>query len=138
MKNFDEERRGRLEADRSFILGGETFTYKASVAPETVLRWSQLTGGEIPDLTEVEAIAIYDETVLVFLEEGQNEKWAKVRDPEHEFPLSIGDLRKLIRHLFEVTSDRPTGRPSGSSTGSGTAETETPSTDASSSQEAGG
>lgn len=153
MKDFDAERRARLERDRSFQLGGETFTMRPSVAPEATLRWSQMAMGEIgverelPVLDgkgeatgnirtrkivpEAEALDIFDETVLAFLEPGQEEKWATVRGADVELPLTIDDLRELIEWLFEAQTGRPTGPSSDSTPGSGDATSTTTSTVAS-------
>lgn len=131
MKNFDEARAEREVRDRSFQIGGESFTYRPAVAPEGILRWSQMTGGEMPDLTEVEAIEIFDETVNAFLEPGQAEKWSRVRDPQAKHPLNLSDLRDLVSWLFEEQAGRPTTQPSDSSGGSEKSETGTSSTDAS-------
>ena len=40
MRDFDVERQKRVDQDRSFRIGGETFQYRAAVAPETILSWS--------------------------------------------------------------------------------------------------
>lgn len=125
MRNFDEAREERLKRDRSFQIGGETFSYRAAVAPESILRWSQMTGGEIDPLPEETAIEIFDETVLAFLEPGQDDKWKKVRDPNAKIPLNVGDLKDLVLWLFEEQSGRPTSPPSDSSGGSGSGETGT-------------
>lgn len=130
MKNFDEARAERERRDRSFQIGGEEFTYRPAVAPETILRWSQMTGGEMPDLTEEQALDIFDETVLAFLEPDQSEKWARIRNPKAAHPLNVADLRALVSWLFEEQAGRPTGKPSDSSGGPAKEKTGTPSTDA--------
>lgn len=43
MKDFDEARKAREEADRSFRIGGENFVYRAAVAPESLLAWSEFS-----------------------------------------------------------------------------------------------
>ena len=131
MKDFDEARAERQARDRSFRIGGKEFTYRPAVAPEAILRWSQMTGGEVPELTEEQAIEIFDETVLAFLEVGQDGNWRAVRDPNAENPLNISDLRELVSWLFEEQTGRPTGQPSDSSPGSGSGGTGTPSTEGS-------
>lgn len=145
-------RNGRVDRDRTFVVGGQTFTYRPSVAPESIKRWSQMSGGEFTlkdddgrpildaegqpqsTLTEDEALSIFDSTVLAFLEEGQEDKWKTVRDPNAAIPLNLTDLQALIRWLFEEQSGRPTTPPSGSTNGSGNGGTGTSSTVASSSQ----
>jgi hypothetical protein len=139
--------------DRTFVIGGESFVYRSSVAPESFKKWSMMIGGEyvvkdergrpmldadkqpISTLTENEALAIYDDTVLAFLEPGQEEKWAKVRSADAANPLNLGDIKALMSWLFEVQSSRPIGRSNGSSPGSETTEPGTSSTAASSSPE---
>lgn len=158
MKDFDTSRNTRLSRERSFKIGGEVFTYRPSVAPESILGWSRMTGGEfnlkdeqgkpvlgpqvpmrdakgelmfnklgellyrpgdpISTLSEQDAIRVYDQTILAFMEPGQDEKWQKVRNADAENPLSVQDLSDLIQWLFEEVSGRPTEQPSGSSNGS--------------------
>lgn len=136
MKNFDTDRVKRQERDRSFVIGGKTFTHRASVAPEAILDWSKMVGGEylvkddngvpildkddntISTLSETESLEIYDKTVIAFLEPGQEEKWAEIRNPNAELPLSVDDLVDVVRHLFKETAGRPTGQPSDSTDGS--------------------
>lgn len=114
MKNFDEARAERAERDRSFAIGGETFTYRASVAPEALLAWNEAAGGEV-EVGEREWLKLFDETISAFLEPGQDEKWAEVRAPERDDPISIEDMTELVRWLFSETTHRPTGQSSGSS-----------------------
>lgn len=131
MKDFDEARRERETLDRSFQIGGTQFERRIAVAPERVLRWNKAGAGEL-ELDEQGWLDLYDETVLALLEPGQEEKWAAVRTPDLEHPLTGTDLTALIRWLFESMAGRPTGPSSGSSPGANG--TETTSTDASSSK----
>lgn len=41
MKNFDTARKEREDADRSFLIGGKEFRFRAAVAPESILKWTQ-------------------------------------------------------------------------------------------------
>lgn len=41
MKDFDVDRQKREVADRSFKIGGKEFVYRAAVAPEAILAWSE-------------------------------------------------------------------------------------------------
>lgn len=135
MRNFDEARQERLAQERSFTIGGQTFEYRASVAPEAYLEWSKMVGGEYgDDLTEEKSIEIFDSTIVAFLKPGQDEKWKAVRSPDAEIPLTLGDMKDVVRFLFEENSGRPTGASSASSGGSGTQATPTTSTERSSSQ----
>lgn len=116
MRNFDEERQARLEQDRSFQINGETFTRRPGVAPEKVLPWVQMITGET-DPTEADAITILDDTVLAYLEPGQEERWRVARDPESDNPVTIPDLRRLLEWLTQEDAGRPTGQSSASAGG---------------------
>lgn len=146
-------RADRLDRDRTFTIGGETFTHRAAVAPESVLEWSKLINREfrveevlrdslgnpllddqkkpvlhiVSDISEDEALAIFDRTVLAFLEPGQEDLWRAVRSPEVENPVNLADLTALIEWLFEEATGRPTSPPPVSTSGSasgGTTSTE--------------
>lgn len=117
MHDFDIARGLRLSQDRSFKIGGETFTYRPAVAPEAIVRYSDM-GAETPEL---EAIEIIDETVIALLDEGQAEKWHGVRNTNAENPLSADDIITLIRWILEAQTARPTGPSPDSSSGSGPA-----------------
>jgi hypothetical protein len=125
VKDFDEARRERESYDRSFVIGGTQFTRRIAVAPERVLNWNKAGAGEL-ELDEQGWLDLYDETVLALLEPGQEDKWAAVRSPDLEHPLTGTDLTNLIRWLFTEMAGRPTGRSSDSSPGpNGTATTST-------------
>lgn len=115
MHNFDVERETRLQGDRTFQIGGQTFTYRPSVAPEKLIRWAEMS----VDTPEMEAIEIIDETVVAFLEDGQAEKWKAVRNPDLPNPLNANDISGLVKWLMEEQTGRPTSPSSASTTGSG-------------------
>lgn len=131
MEDFDTPRievwRERHARDRSFKIGGEEFTYLVAVPPEALLPWLTLT----QDVPEDAALKAIDQTVLNFLEPGQEEKWANVRSPEVEPPITQADLLALCKWLMGQQAARPTGTSSGSTSGSRTAESGTTSTGAS-------
>lgn len=120
IKDFDELRAERDKRDRTFRIGGEDFLHKATVAPEVILAWNEAISGEKPEMTERQWLDLYDETTLTLLEDGQEEKWARVRDPRAEKPLALGDLRALLTWLISQTTRLPTGEESASSSGSAT------------------
>jgi len=125
MKDFDEARKARLERDRSFIIGGETLTYRPAVAPEALLHYNSALTGDAT-LSEQDWIDLYDEAIIALLEEGQANKWKKVRNPNVENPLNASDINELLQWLLEEQSGRPTGQPSDSSSstdGNGTQST---------------
>lgn len=131
MKDFDAERRERhaeREArmgDRVFILGGEEFTYRATVS-YTVLEYiansGQLDGGDL--------IANLERGCVDLLEDGQEARFLKVLRSTED-PLSFSDLNDLCTWLTEAQVGRPTLAPSPSTDGDAT--TSTSSTDDSSS-----
>lgn len=126
-KNFDVDRNERLQRERSFVLGGETFTYRPSVSPEALLAWDQRH-----DKVGQDFLDVVDETVLAFLEDGQKAKWEHVRRPadaSNPNPVNINDIVEVIAYLFEEQVGRPTEQPSASTNGA--VRTETPSTAAS-------
>jgi hypothetical protein len=43
VKDFDKDRVDRTQRDRTFKIGGETFTYRSSVAPEAIQGWTTFT-----------------------------------------------------------------------------------------------
>lgn len=119
MRNFDEEaRKERLEADRSFIIGGQEFYYRASVAPEVLLDWNDIVTGKVDSSDTRVWVEMYDRTTLAMLAPGQEEKWAAVRSADVENPLNISDVREVFYFLLEKATGRPTGEPQGSSDGS--------------------
>lgn len=133
MKDFDVKRNERANKDRTFKLNGIEFEYRPAVAPESLLEWSQMIGGEyverdsngtivqaadgqpISSLSEQQALTIYNNTILAFLAPGQEDKWRAARDPNSANPVNLTDLTDLITWLFEETSGRPTGPSSNSS-----------------------
>lgn len=133
-RDIEERRKARAARDRSFELGGETFTYRPSVPMEAMAEYYDMASGQ-NIVSNADAINIIDSTVLAFLEPGQEEKWTKVRqDPENA--LSVWDCHELIEGLLETATGRPTLPPSVSTVGqkkSGTTSTEdSPSTEATS------
>lgn len=131
MKNFDEVRRERIDRDREFIIGGETFAYRAGVRPEVIVPWYQLQSGESlrgeNALTQEEQLKVMDDTVIAFLEDGYEEKWRAVR-ARTETPVTLKDMDSLIEWLIEEGTGRPTEQLSDSGSGSGSQETTTTST----------
>lgn len=117
MHDFDEARRARDERDRderTFKAGGVEFVHRLAVPPETTLRWTQAITEEIT-LTEAEWLGVLDETIVAILEPGQKEAWDRVRSADVEHPLTIADLREILRWLLSRVTGRPTGEESGSS-----------------------
>jgi hypothetical protein len=134
VKDFDTERKVRhaeREAemgDRSFVLGGETFTYRAIVSYtvlEKIAASSEKDGAEL--------IRNLEDAVLDLLEDGQEERFLAVLRSTTD-PLNFSDLNELCTWLTEAQVNRPTLAPLPSTAGDAT--TSTSSTDDSSSQPA--
>lgn len=123
MKDFDAARKQRETTERSFTIGGQEFTYRAAVAPEALIDWNEAATGA-KKLTEREWLELFDATIVLILDEGQEETWKTVRNPRAEHPLNLEDIREVLAWLIEQATGRPTGEPSGSSSGSSTTETE--------------
>lgn len=132
MKNFDEQRRKRLEQDRGFTIGGETFIRRPSVRPEAVSPWEAVASN--PAMSNTDILAAIDETIINLIEPGEkgeaHKRWHKLREREED-ALNLGDMIDVITWLVEEQAQRPTQPSSDSSSEPGT--TETPSTDGSSS-----
>ena len=111
MKDFDTERRERHEkrerelGDRTFVLSGETFTWKAN-ASYTVLE--QVASTEDEDGTDL--IHAMEQAIVAMLEDGQEERFLEVvrnKDDTYTFE----DLNALARWLVEEQVKRPTLAP---------------------------
>lgn len=111
MRDFDVARTERLQRERTFKIGGETFNYRAAVLPEDLLAWDQRH-----DKIGQEFLDVVDETVLAFLEPGQAAKWTAIRQ-QRENPVNIQDIVDVIAWLFEEQVGRPTGPSSASTNG---------------------
>lgn len=130
MKNFDEQRALRAQADRGFVIGGEEFLRRTSVRPEATEPWENVT----IDSTQKETLAAIDETVCNLIEPGEkseaHKRWMKLRLREDD-AVSLGDMLELIQWLVAEQTQRPTEPPSNFS--DEPEETGTPSTGGSSS-----
>lgn len=118
------ERALRVESDRTFKLGGRTFTRKAGVKPEAMTEYEDMP----LDVTAAEAVAVMDRTLLHFLVPGDHAKYREMRDEEAENEVTVDDLADLVRWLIAESTGRPTKQPSPSSDGAGQTREPTPST----------
>lgn len=126
-ENFDIERQTRIDADRDFIIGGETLRYRASVPPELMIEWSKVE----PSTTDEANIPLLDELMQQFVTEDSWPKWQRIRAVTDDYALNLDDITKVLTWLVERQTGRPTEPSSDSPDGSPTTETGTPSTDAS-------
>jgi hypothetical protein len=129
VKDFDAEfaqahaERESEMAERSFKLGGKTFTYAANPS---------YTGlGQITSEGEGDVIGRLEEGLLRLMDDGQEEEFlAVLRDKKSK--VTLNDLNTLIAWVIEQQTGRPTQAPSLSTPGGAT--TSTPSTAGSSSK----
>ncbi len=132
-KNFDTARRAREQEtrdERALVLGGETFYAKATVRPEVLARWNDIT----EDMPMDDILSITDETIIALLENVDDTptRYRAVRQNEED-PIGFQDLLELAKWLVEVQTGRPIESPSDSSGSPGTTKNGTGSTDDSSS-----
>lgn len=113
MKDFDVIRAERVNADRSFRIGGITFTYKPSVSADLLADYFDATFSV--EGTNADVVAKADALVLGWLEPGQEDAWRAVRSASAESPLSMRDIQEIITHMTEILAGRPTESASDSS-----------------------
>jgi len=133
-RDFDEEREERNSKPATFKIGGETFSYKRGLRPETfdryISQWAALTPGS----KDSEAIPACDLTIQNFLaDEETAERWRALRLREED-AITVHDMIRVVQFLVREQTERPTEAPSGS--GNGGARTGSESTESSSSDQA--
>lgn len=130
MKDFDEARAERMQRDRSFKIGGETFTRRLAVRPEAMEEFARMRRDE----AELAGFEIFDRTFYAFVEPEGHERWKQLREREDD-PLNYADIMEVCGWLVAEETGRPTRALSLSTPGP--ERSETTSTDDSSSLEAG-
>jgi len=126
-KNFDEEVRAeRFARDRTFVIGGETFEYRADFTPE---QFSELVAEYVAmdssKSTAAEATRIVDDTIKGFLAgDDERERWVALRAREggnaaeaSELAVIAYDMRQVLLFLIQEQTGRPTEAPSPSGNG---------------------
>jgi hypothetical protein len=109
MKDFDKERaerhaeREKALGDRSFVFGGETFTYAANVSYD-VLR--NLTS-EVPLAGQAYIDAIEQNVVALIEDEGDAHKRFLKLCKRRKDPITFDDLQNLCTGLVEEAFKRP-------------------------------
>lgn len=133
-KDFDKERAERHEerlrrmGDRTFVLSGQTFTYRAN-ASYTVLEAISATD----ELEGFQLIRALEDAIVTILEDGEEERFlAVVRDREDSYTFT--DLNDIATWLVEEQVRRPTLAPYSSTDGGASESTSTPSKESSSSE----
>lgn len=113
MKDFDQNRALRKARDRTFRIGGETFTMKASVRPEVLVEYEGMQKSD----SNKDALRVLDEAICAFIEEEDGpDRYRAVRSRDDD-PVDIVDIQDLVKWLVEEHTSRPTSRPSASSDG---------------------
>jgi hypothetical protein len=109
VKNFDERRKQRAEADRLFQIGGETFVMRAGVRPEALTPYENLT----PEAGASEALAVIDDLIVEFIEDNDDahSRYRNLRERSDD-PITMQDLQELTKWLVEQQTGRPTVPPS--------------------------
>lgn len=128
-KNFDEEVRAeRLARDKTFVIGGETFTYMADFTPEQFTELVSEYAAMTPETTPArEATRIVDDAISGFLAtDDDRERWTMLRVREssgseveaaEELAVTAYDMRQVLLFLIEGQTGRPTEAPSQSGNG---------------------
>ena len=113
MIDLDLERAENAARDRRFKVCGEVFAIRASIRPEAVASYYELTV-ETPVL---EALPLLDATVKAMIEDGDGEagrRWDELRARDED-ALSLADLWRVVAACFEALTARPTTGSNGSS-----------------------
>jgi hypothetical protein len=114
VKDFDVIRAERVNADRTFRLAGEEFTFRPTIGADRLAKYED---DMFDAATAAASVAIADGYILDLLEPGQEKKWQAARSRNGDEAISFTDMREVINHVHEVISGRPTERPSGSTGG---------------------
>lgn len=119
MKDFDEARAARISdpAERTFKLGGETFTIAPAVRPEALLPALDLNEAQ-----GAEVFAIHDQLITAYLDAEGVERYTRLRQRDED-PITLEDQIDVIRWIQETATGRPTRQPGHSSESPGTSGT---------------
>lgn len=110
MKNFDE----LLAQDRTFQVGGETFSWR-DVRPEVLTSFTADTNGSTDDNA---VWRLLDDQIMLFLDPTETDRWTALRARD-ENPVTIVQLNSILTWLLEEQTGRPTETPSPSAPGRG-------------------
>jgi hypothetical protein len=132
MKNFDtarSERAIRPAADRTFVLGGETFVIRPRVPANVMTQLDVIGGG---DVSPGQVLNIVSSVVTDMVEPPGGDTWQQlVARGADEDPLTLQDVVEVVQWLIENETSIPTSEPSPSGDGSANPAPGAPSTDAS-------
>lgn len=110
-RDFDVERTANGQPQPTFVVGGERFTVRRFVGAEVLGNFGRRDVRHYGDTLDA-----YDEFVKACVEEGEAEKWDKVRT-EADPPLSVGSIEQIVFWVMEQAAGRPTEAPSSSRRG---------------------
>lgn len=132
MKNFDTARaaRGiRPAAERTFVLGGETFVIRARVPANVMTQLDAISGGGV---SPGEVLGIVSSVVTDMVEPPGGDTWEQlVARGGDDDPLTLADVIDVVQWLIENETSIPTLEPSPSGDGSQSPAPGAPSTDGS-------
>ncbi len=136
LAQFEERRKEREQADRSFTVLGEELVVKASVAPEVGLRLAKFQvamAKYVADFQEAQAkqkppptdsgytdedmLELSESVIVDCLTPESLEAWQRLRDPARPEPLALLEIYGLAGYVLARASGFPTGGPSASSDG---------------------
>jgi len=115
MKDFDQERATRTIPDvdeRTFTLGGETFTIRPSVRADTLAATSAVS----QESSVADDVDAFDSVIEGFLEETDRPRYRTLRGRETD-PVTFKDLMDVVGWMVAVNSGRPTQLASPSTAG---------------------
>lgn len=117
MKDFDEVREARRNADRTFQIGGELFVRKVGVKPEVIAAYDQINMGMgasetlemidqvVLDMIDNDGTATADGDTIVRVGEDGHARYTALREREED-PLSLADMQDLVGWLIEEETSR--------------------------------
>jgi len=139
LEAFEQRRKEREQAERSFTLLGETLTFRAHVPYETGRRLEQArrdfeegitearkrldaANGSVPDLSDLPIdtdalVQAADEQILACLEPSSRKAWSKLRALDAREPLTFEEIGQIADYLLGRVTGLPTVAPAGSSAG---------------------
>jgi hypothetical protein len=126
-KNFDEEVRAeRFARDKTFVIGGETFSYAADFTPEQFSEIvAEYVAMPVATVSAQESARIVDGAIKGFLgADEESERWDALRaragggaESADELAVTAYDMRQVLLFLIQEQTGRPTEAPSRSGNG---------------------
>ena len=136
LTQFDERRKERELADRSFEFLGETLTHKATIAPEVGLKLGAFQRQQLAytaaqeerakkgedrepmGVTDEELLELCEWTIRSCLEPESLPAWERIRAPEFPHPMDWSEIYYFATYIqAKAAGVFPTVAPTGSSDG---------------------